>query len=158
MEGAFKNLIIVVIMVGTMLTGAMMFLSGFLVSNGANLPPSVNATLSQESASINSISSSAGSQIQSSTSSAQTLLGGNQSPNILSSIAATFAVFGGVIVALFSFIVSLPIAFLGLFSLFTNPTLNPFAGIASVFMVVSIAMVGVTVLFAIIRAITKVEP
>ena len=156
-EGSFRNLVTVVIMIGALMTGSMMFLSGFLTSNGASLPASVNSTLTSQSKILSGLSTSIGTQVTNSTGSAQTLLGGNQSPNILSSIAATFAVFGGVIVALFSFIVSLPIAFVSIFGLFTNTSLDPFASVASIFFVIAIAMVGVTLLWAIIRAITKVD-
>lgn len=158
MDDSFKNLIMVIIMIGALMSGTMMFLSGFLVSNGAALPSSVNATLTGEASTLNGVSASIGSQISNSSSSAQTLLGGGQSPNILSSIAATFAVFGGVIVAVFGFIVSLPMAFLQVFALFANPIIDPFSGIASIMIVIALSLIGIDILWAIIKAITKVEP
>ena len=157
MEGAFRNLVTVLIMVGALMTGAMMFMSGFLTSNGAALPASVNSTLTSEAAVLNGLSTSVGNQIGNSTASTQTLLGGGQSPNILSSIAATFAVFGGVIVALFSFIAYLPVSFLALIGVVTNPVLDPFASIADIFIAVALSLVSLTVVWALIRAITKVD-
>ena len=157
MEGEFKNLIIVLIIIGALFSGSLAFLSGFVTSNGANLPPSVSSTLQSDGGIFNSTASAVTIQVSNSSSSTQTLLGGGQSPNVLSSISATFAVFGGVIVAVFGFIASVPLSFAVLFSLFTNPAINPFAQISAILIEIALAIVGITIVWAVIRAITKVE-
>ena len=157
MEGGFRNLITVLIMVTVLISGSLLFLSGFLTSNGASLPANVNSTLTSQAASLNTLSTTISNQINSSSGNAQGLLGGGQSPNVLSSIAATFAVFGGVVVALFGFIVTLPSQFISFFGIFVNPTLDPFASVLGIFLGVMLAMISLTILWAIIRAITKVD-
>ena len=157
MEGEFKNLIIVLIVIGALFSGSLAFLSGFVTSNGANLPPSVSSTLQSDGGIFNSTASSINIQVSNSSVSTKNLLGGGQSPNVLSSISATFAVFGGVIVAVFGFIASVPLSFAVLFSLFTNPAINPFAQISKILIGIALAIVGITLTWAIIRAITKVE-
>ena len=108
MEGEFKNLIIVLIIIGALFSGSLAFLSGFVTSNGANLPPSVSSTLQSDGGIFNSTASSINIQVSNSSVSTKNLLGGGQSPNVLSSISATFAVFGEAYGSLNSFVLSLP--------------------------------------------------
>lgn len=157
MEGAFRNLITVLIMVGALMTGSMMFISGFLISNGAQLPPVINSTLTQQVSILNQLSTSVGNKIGITTTGTQSLLGGGQSPNVFSSIAATFAVFGGVIVAVFTFMAYLPASFLALVGIVGNPYLDPFAGIANIFIAITASIVALTIVWSIIRAVTKVD-
>ena len=157
MEGEFKNLIIVLIIIGALFSGSLAFLSGFVISNGATLPPSVSSTLQSDGGIFNSTASAINIQVSNSSVSTKNLLGGGQSPNVFSSIAATFAVFGGVIVAVFGFISSVPLSFAVLFSLFTNTNINPFAQISKILIGIALAIVGITLTWAVIRAITKVE-
>jgi hypothetical protein len=154
MEGEFRNLIVSIIMISVVFAGIMMFLSSFVASNGGSIPSNINNTLGNLGHSLNGQSTAIGNSLNSTSSNVQSLLGGGN-PNLLSSIAATFVVFGGIVVALFSYLAMIPLFFFEIFALFTNPAIDPFAGIATILIIAGSSMILLTMVFALIRAITK---
>lgn len=155
MQNEFRNLLVSILMLSAVVIGIVLFLTSFITSNGSSVPANVSSTLNGLSSTLNSSTQSISNSINSTSGTVQSLFGGGSSINILGSVAATFVVFGGIIISVFIFLTLIPYIFFELFAYFLNPNINPFAGMVSPLVAIGGAMIVIIMIFAIIRAVTK---
>lgn len=152
MESDLKNLIIAGIVAVVIFVNVSIIFSSLVQTNGGSLPTEVASALNNSQnglQNVNSLLTSANS---------------NSSVALQNNLKATnpfsiFFVFGGIITSLFQYISAIPNAFLTIFGILSNPALvGPMAGVVATLVALATAIIGIMIVWAFIRAITKVEP